>query len=507
MSEPLRQSNDPYETGLALAAQGRHADALSRFEEALQKRPDDGRVLFALGNTARAIGHGAAAESFFRRVLDGDPDRIEALVNLGNLLRESGRCEEAIALLKPAIGRMPHAAELWLTIGSACRELGDTERAIVFYREALHLQPEYAPALGNMADVLADDGEVEEALACYDRVLKREPHNAQARLNRAILYLLRGDLKRGWRDYEYRLKLNKSLRYTHGLPAWKGRKWRKGARLLVTVEQGLGDQIAFASLFPDLAAIAERHEGRVLAEVEPRLVSLFARSFPDIAFHACSVEARGGVRTANYDWLAAAGGADMAIPQASLPGILRRSLDEFPQHAGYLVPDPDSRTEWRSWLAAQGPGPYIGLCWRSGSVHGLRALQYAPLGAWGTFARNAPGTLVALQYDARNEEVAELARLSARTIHVAPALDQKQEIDRTSAMIAGLDGVVSAPTAVSWISAALGVPTYKILYNNSWMSFGTAAEPFAPASRCMMPKNKGDWADCFAQTLRALTPS
>ena len=59
-------------------------------------------------------------------------------------------------------------------------------------------------------------------------------------------------------------------------------------------------------------------------------------------------------------------------------------------------------------------------------------------------------------------------------------LDQKQEIDRTAAMIATLDAVVSAPTAVSWMSAGLGVATSKILYNNSWTSFGESYEPFAP---------------------------
>src|SRR5690348_7276509 len=109
MSQALRHSSDPYEAGLALASQGRHLDALSRFEEALQRRPQDARILFALGNTARAMGQGKLAENFFRRVLAADPDRIEALVNIGNLLRESGRCGDAIALLKPAIERNPKA--------------------------------------------------------------------------------------------------------------------------------------------------------------------------------------------------------------------------------------------------------------------------------------------------------------------------------------------------------------------------------------------------------------
>ena len=73
-------------------------------------------------------------------------------------------------------------------------------------------------------------------------------------------------------------------------------------------------------------------------------------------------------------------------------------------------------------------------------------------------------------------------------------------------MISTLQAVVSAPTSVSWISAALGIETCKVLYNNSWTSFGERYEPFAPACRCMMPKTRGDWTDAFEETLSELKP-
>jgi Flp pilus assembly protein TadD len=497
------RSDDAYAAGLKLAAAGRHAEALFLFEEALKDSPNDTRVLFALGNTARAIGHGAVAEKFYRRVLAAEPDRLEALVNLANLLRELGRTSEAIDLLKPNIQQRPEIPELWLTLGSACREAGDAKNAAIFYREALRLKPGYAAALGNLADILADDGEVPEALSLYDTLLKSEPHNAQARLNRAILYLASGELRRGWRDYEYRLKLG-TLRYEHGLPEWDGKKWRRGARLLVTVEQGLGDQIAFGSVTPDLLKLAAKHDGEVLLEVEPRLVGLFARSFPLASVHPCDIEARGGVKMARYGWLATAGGADMAIAQASLPGVLRKDFDASRGQGAFLVPDDNERAMWRNWLESQGAAPYVGLCWRSGKAGGLRSLQYAPPEDWADFARDCPGTLVCTQYDARGEELSELSKLSGRRIVVPPRLDQKKEVDRTTAMLAALDAVVSAPTAVSWMSASVGVPTYKILYNNSWTSFGKDYEPLAPACRCVMPKTRGAWPECFSKVLAAL---
>jgi len=497
MTASLSKSvGDSYRQGLALADRGRHAEAIEQFERALAARPNDAHVLFALGRTAEVIGHGAAAEAFFRRVLDREPDRIEALVNLANLMRKSARTGEIIALLTPALERAPDRAELWLTLGSALREAGDIATAETFYREALRLQPGYAPALGNLADLLADRGSVDEALALYESALAANPHNPQARLNRAILFLMRGEFKKGWRDYEYRLKIRgRTIAADHGLTEWDG-KPRDGKTVLVTAEQGIGDQIMFASLIPELAT----KPGKVILETEPRLVPLFARSFPQITVQPAQLQKVGGAPVASYAWLKQNHKAHAAIALGSLPRLLRKDIAAFPATHAYLTADSHERAQWAAWFGEQGAGPFVGLCWRSGKVTGLRAAQYAPLAAWADFIRDCPATPVSLQYDVQSDELDMLARLSGRTILVPPGLDQKQEIDRAAAMISALQAVVSAPTSVSWIAGGLGVPTFKILYNNSWTSFGESYEPFAPSCRCMMPKATGDWNDAFVRT-------
>lgn len=126
-------------------------------------------------------------------------------------------------------------------------------------------------------------------------------------------------------------------------------------------------------------------------------------------------------------------------------------------------------------------------------------MQYAPLAAWAEFLRDLPGTLVSAQYDASAEEIAELERLSGRSIFVPPGLDQKTELDRTCAMLSALDVLVSAPTAVSWLGAAVGVDTTKILYDTSWTGFGESFEPFAPSCQLVMPQSRGDWSDAFTK--------
>ena len=70
--------------------------------------------------------------------------------------------------------------------------------------------------------------------------------------------------------------------------AWTGGRL-KNKRLLVRAEQGVGDQILFASLIPDLAAARKAEGGSVMLECEPRLVPLFARSFPDVTVRPAAI--------------------------------------------------------------------------------------------------------------------------------------------------------------------------------------------------------------------------
>jgi tetratricopeptide (TPR) repeat protein len=504
MGVPAKKLSDPFDEGMRLSAAGCHAEAINKFERALAERPDDPRVLFALGNTARALGLHRPAESFYRRVLAFDASRLEATVNLSNLLRSDGNFSAAEAVLLPALAR-EEAPELQLALGTVYREQGDDVRAERRYRAALAGRADFVPALANLADLIADRGEIDEALALYDRALKRDAGHAQARLNRAVLHLLRGDLKSGWRDYAARLKVpNKVPLADHGLTKWSGGPLKR-TRLLVTAEQGIGDQIMFASTIPDLLARANADGGTLLLECEPRLVDLFARSFPGATVRAWNIETKNGIAHARYGWLRSAGGARASIELGSVPRYLRPVGDSFPSPHAYLVPDAEEKARWRRQFESAGSGPYVGVCWRSGNLAGHRTLQYAPLKAWADFLRDAPGTVVCAQYDALAGEVAQLEEMSGRKVFVPQGIDQKNEIDRVCAMLAALDAVISAPTAVSWQAAALGVPTGKILYDTSWTSFGRSYEPFAPSCECLTPHTRGDWASGFEKALTLIS--
>jgi hypothetical protein len=316
-------------------------------------------------------------------------------------------------------------------------------------------------------------------------------------MNRAILHFLNGDLKEAWRDYAARLEVPgkvPALASEQRLAAWSGENLKK-KRLLVRSEQGVGDQILFASLIPDLKARADAEEGSVILECEPRLQTLFARSFPGVTVKPAVLKNVNGVPVADYGWLKSVGGVNAATLMGTLPRYLRGRMEDFPKPHNFLVPDAEETGRWKETF---GPGA-VGICWRSGKLGGHRNIGFAPLEQWGAFLRDIDAPLVCVQYDARPEEVAELERISGKAIIVPQAIDQKNELDRAASLMAALSLVISAPTAVACLSAAVGTRTLKLLYGLSWTAMGRDYEPFLPSCQCVNARQQGNWVDVFSQ--------
>ena len=238
-------------------------------------------------------------------------------------------------------------------------------------------------------------GDFEAARTLYDRALKAGTGHAQIRLNRAVLHLLIGNLTEGWRDYAARTDIPNKVPVTDLTAAGMARRRRlKKTRLLVRAEQGVGDQIMFASLFAN-SARAAGEGGSVILECDARLVPLFARSFPDAHVMRPQLENRRRQRHCRL-WLAEkAGGANAVILMGSLPRCLRKSLEAFPKENAYLEAR-SRRTGAVAWhfRGAAAHRRSSASAGAAASPAAIARLQYAPLAAWAEFLRDLPGTIV-----------------------------------------------------------------------------------------------------------------
>jgi hypothetical protein len=103
----------------------------------------------------------------------------------------------------------------------------------------------------------------------------------ESRHSRAICLIGMGRIGEGFAEFEIRND-QRFRAYVHHMtkaPLWKGEPL-EGKRILVVAEQGLGDEFMFANILPDLQD-AVGPDGKLDIAVDPRLIALFQRSFPN----------------------------------------------------------------------------------------------------------------------------------------------------------------------------------------------------------------------------------
>jgi tetratricopeptide (TPR) repeat protein len=491
---------------IALEKLGHLHKALVTYERAFALDPDDSDLLLNLGLTAWNVGHLAGAERMFRHFIDRRPDHPAGYNNLGSVLRDRGSLSDAIECLRAAIYRMPHEPMLWNTLATALAEEGRADESLVFYGEALRLNPEYARIWHNLGYSYSHLGRLEEALSAYDRALALATHateRMEARHSRSICLLGMGQLDEGFREYEIRHDpefRSAVIHYTKA-PAWKGEDLR-GKRILMVGEQGLGDEFMFATILPDVAR-AVGPEGKLQIAVDPRLIPLFARSFPaaEIGDYGDRKLNEKSIRI--FCWATKDGDPDYYAPFGTALQFFRKSAAEFP-YEPFLKADPSRAETFRTELAKLGPPPYVGICWRSMVMGTLRHKYYSALDAWAPILKVPGVTFVNLQYGDCAKEMAEAEARIGVKIHALPELDLRNDIEGAAALSEACDLVISAPTAAAALAGAIGRPVWFLCAGRVWPQLGTDHYPWYAQTRVFTPESFGDWGEVLPRVGAAL---
>jgi len=528
---------------------GRPEQALACYRQALEREPDAATTWSNLGNTLQSLGRPAEAEQCHRRAVRLAPRLAVVHANLGTAYWQQGRVVEAEASLRRARVLAPADAGIIAMLGTVLRDRGRGEEAEDCYREALARDPADARTWSDLGRALADRRRFIEAEACLEEALHLAPALPSAAFNRALLHLARGDLS-AWDDYDQRL-VQAGIRsayartpnvyaphgglsglggqggpggqggggahgreaYRHDpvtgghLTHWYGEPLG-GQRLLIRREQGLGDELMFATLYP---ALVRSVDAPLVIECDSRLVRLLGRALPGVDMKAGPLA-----------FSAASGIADYELYAGSLARVSRRTLGAWapvkPFATGggsstgggpcgardLLTADPARTGRWRQRLAALGPGITVGLCWRSGQMTADRAASYTRLDEWGPVLAVPGCRFVCLQYDECGAERADAEHRFGVPLHHWPDLDQRNDLDETAALISALDLVLSAPTAVGELAASLGTPTWRFDRVGSWTLLGTRCRPWFPAMRLFVVGANEPLAIAIERMARAL---
>ena len=481
--------------------------AISCYEAALALLPGNASVVLNLSRLALSMGMAPVAEGLLRNLLVSDPDNDEAVNNLAIALRGQDRSGEAIALLRSFLARQPGHPNLLNTLGSLAAAEGDLETAGLLFTEALRLAPGMAAPAYNLGDNLLVMGRSAEALERIEAAIGAPPppEDLPAMVfSRGLAKLSLGDLAGGWEDYEarndpnwpgYVLNLRDAPRWRPGAPL-------QGCRLLVIGEQGLGDEVLFAGVLPDVIR-ALGPGGALTLAVEPRLVGLMSRSFPSVRVEPHRTTEAGGRRVRQVPGLPA-GGCDLWTPIASLLRVFRPAADAFAGRGAYLRADPGRVEYWRGALAGGPSGPRIGLLWKSAVRAAGRQRAFADFEAWGPVLRTQGVAFVNLQYGDCLAEL-ELARTRFGVDILQPqGIDLMNDLDEVAALGGALDLTLGFSNASFNLTAATGAPAWLITARGAWTTLGTGAYPWYPQVRVLQPAGYGEWGPVLERAAQDL---
>jgi Flp pilus assembly protein TadD len=498
-----------YLMGIVLERSGDFAGSITAYEQALTLIPEHVEIANDLGRLALRMGMKAQAEKLFRHYLTAHPDDQEALNNLACAIRDQRRFEEAIEALRPAIERNPGYSLLWNTMGTIVAEQGDFANARIFFEEALRLDPKFYRSRYNLGNAFLALGDTAAALEACDAALSKvriEEERQMMQLARSTILITLGRLGEGWDDYEARLhpQFADCTNFLFERPRWQPGDALAGKSLMVVGEQGLGDEILFSNVLPD---VIERlgPGGKLTLVVEPRLVPLFQRSFPQarVVSHATYLVATKTIRYAPA-LLKEMDEIDLWTPIASLLREFRRTVEAYPPRIGFLAPDPARVAHWKQVLQEQAPkGPKVGLLWKSGTDRDSRHRFFSPFDMWAPVLK-APGTcFVNLQYGDCSAELALAKEQLGVEIWTPPGIDLKKDLDDIAALCCAMDLIVGFSNATLNIGAACGAPTWLITTPGAWPRLGTDWYPWYPQVRAFAAQAFRDWEPVMASVAEA----
>lgn len=406
-----------------------------------------------------------------------EPNDAQALILAATILKKAKKTPVAYSLAKRATQLKPERSETWNTLGQCAQHLWQLDEAMDAYEKALkraNTKEHRSLYLNNIGSIYIDKGKFQEAEGSIRKALELTPDDHFARHNLGLSLLAQKRWKEGWPYYSASVGTFNRLAFKYRKdpeePTWDG---TKGQRVIVYGEQGLGDEISFASMIPDAC-----NDAKVIVDCDKRLTGLFRRSFPQAKVY--------GTRTQKQlAWDEEDRTFDASISMGELGKFYRNDESDFPG-AAYLVPCPDRTEGWRATFAAK-KKPVIGIAWSGGTWENGASNRFLALDEWAPIFKAIDAHFVSLEYKDASKAI------EGHPVTQYPWATLTKDYDDTAAMVAACDLVITMQTAVAHLAGALGVPVWVMVPSNSQWRYGESDETLPWYKSLRIFKARGSW--------------
>jgi hypothetical protein len=312
-------------------------------------------------------------------------------------------------------------------------------------------------------------------------------------MNRGLAGLGMGRFETAWDDYEHRFHEDNFIpERFKDIPQWTG-PGQDTVPVLIWVEQGIGDEIMFSSIYTELASLKEKFA----AECNARLMKTFRESFPHIFFFPThALEDHSAFK--------------YQVPIASLGRFLRRSKESFDASRtseGYLSQSenalsPTTRTKLNTL-----PRPWIGVSWESYALttnfrnrKSIHSAEFAEL------TKGFKGSFISLQFPNPHQHENPIPQVVPENVHTLPDLDLKNDLRGLTSLLREMDHVVTVGNSVAHLCGAFGIATTVLLPSVADWRWGFSGDKSVWYESLTLHRNKdpNSWARLLSETKTAL---
>ena len=448
--------------GIALKEQRKLDEAIVAYNKAISIKPDYADAYYNMGIALKEQRKLDEAIVAYNKAISIKPDYVDAYYNMGNALREQCKLDEAIVAYSKVISIRPDHLDAHNNMGISLKEQCKPEEAIEAYNKAISIKPDYANAYNNMGIALKDQSKPEEAIEAYNKAILIQPDYADAHHNLSFALLATKDFGQGFIQSEWRWKVNEQdgSFLQSEKPMWNG---EKNQRVLVWGEQGIGDELMFSSIIPEIYTLSLK----ILVKCDKRLIPLFKRSFPaDIIYFSKDLP----VPEDEYDF---------HIPMGSLPMTFRKSLDSFKKSAsGFLKYDMSKTESIKAQLMHEYGKKIVGISWKTTSPIADSFNRNINLAELANALDSSNTQLLSLQYGDVSDEIEAVKRDFGIEIIQFSGVDNKNDIDGLASLVFACDQIVSSTNATVHLAGALGAKVTALLpFSPRWI-WGDGSDSF-----------------------------
>ena len=431
------------------------------------------------------------ANTCFKNSLKINPNFGDAYINLGILYRKTEIFDESIEIYKQAIKTIKEKNYLeifYTNISNSYLDLNghrfgeDYSNAIKFANEALlinnknfiakfnlalsflynsnfdkaanlfeeviNFNPNYAPAHRNLGVLYNHLGLHEKSEKCIKHTLKLEPSNKTKNLMLAESLLSQNKFEEAWEFYEHRW-INAGIAEVKKKPNFSIPEWAPSLGyedILIWGEQGLGDQILFSSILPDLT----KKFKRATLLIDKRLCKIMKESIPNLNVKNISEP----IKEAEYK---------SQISLCSLARYFRKDIISFSSNQPFLKVNNDRFFKSNQKLRCA-------ISWKSKA--GLKSYdKSATLESLQSILTIGEIEFYNIQYSDESNEVDIINKKYGNIIKKPENLDVFNDIYGLLQFLESCDLVISTSNSNVHLSGAIGKPTYLLVpksYGRLW---------------------------------------